>query len=243
MSVPSRPSLPSEPGLRRLGVGGSGGGDRPYRAQLIVALVVGLVLLAVPLYLWRRPSGTENAPADGGAPSDARAPSVDSAMTSPALPDAGAQAERVKLGSVQRVKCGASARGGQEGSVCDRLPFFEEQIARAIRDNVDCAPKTGKEGSINYVLTVDFSARKVHVFPGASGSWKGPAARKAAACVKRGLSAPDWAGLQHQYKHYSLAVLATYPAPAAAALAPGSAAPPGSGTPPPTDGGPPPLFE
>ncbi|MFO0565404.1 MAG: hypothetical protein U0263_07065 [Polyangiaceae bacterium] len=64
MSVPSRPSLPSEPSLRRLGVGGGGGGggDRPFRAQLVVALVVGLVFLAVPLYLWRRPSGNEQRP-------------------------------------------------------------------------------------------------------------------------------------------------------------------------------------
>lgn len=238
MSVPSRPSLPSEPSVRRLGVGGSGGGgDRPFRAQLIVALVVGLVLLAVPLYLWRRPSGTENAPADGGAAADARAPALDSAAPALPTPDAGASTERVKLGSVQRVKCGASARSGQDGSGCDRLPFFEEQLTRAILDNVDCAPKTGKEGSVNYVLTVDFSARKVHVFPGASGSWKGPAARKAAACVKRALSAPDWAGLPHQHKYYSLAVLATYPAPA-------SPAPPvASAGLPPTDGGPPPLFE
>ena len=115
----------------------------------------------------------------------------------------------MKLGSVQRVKCGASARGGQEGSLCDRLPFFEEQLTRAIRDNVDCAPKIAKEGSINYVLTVDFRVRKIHVFPGQSGSWRGPAARKAAACVKRALSAPEWATLNHQHKYYSLALMAT----------------------------------
>lgn len=238
MSVPSRPSLPSETGLRRLGVGGGGGGgDRPFRAQLVVALVVGLVLLAVPLYLWRRPSGIENAPVDGGAGGDAKAATVDSAAPSVAAQDAAVQNERVKLGAVQRVKCGASARGGQEGNLCDRLPFFEEQLLRAVRDNVDCAPKTGKEGSINYVLSVDFAGRKVHVFPGQSGSWKGPAARKAAACVKRALSAPDWAGIQHQYKHYSLAVMATYPAPAAAAP------PAASGVPAAADAGPPPLFE
>lgn len=241
MSVPSRPSLPSEPSLRRLGVGGGGGGggDRPFRAQLVVALVVGLVFLAVPLYLWRRPSGNEQATGDAGAKPDARAESLDSAAPALGTTDAGAASDRVKLGTLQRVKCGASARGGQEGNLCDRLPFFEEQLTRAVRDNVDCAPKTGKEGSINYVLSVDFTARKVHVFPGASGSWKGPAARKAAACVKRALSAPDWAGMQHQYKYYSMALLATYPAPAA----PAPAASTGGVAPPPVDGGPAPLFE
>lgn len=224
--------------MRRLGVGGSGGGgDRPLRAQLMVALIVGLVLLAVPLYLWRRPSGTENAPADAGTASDAGGASVDSESPLPVAADAGGAEERVKLGSVQRVKCGASARGGQEGSLCDRLPFFEDQLTRAVRDNVDCAPKIAKEGSINYVLTVDFRARKVHVFPGQSGSWRGPAARKAAACVKRALSAPDWATLQHQFKYYSLALMATYPAP------PPPSPPAASALLPVSDAGPPPLFE
>lgn len=238
MSVPGRPSLPSEPGLRRLGVGGGGGGDRPFRAQLVVALVVGLVLLAVPLYLWRRPSGTENAPVDGGVATDAGAQAVGSALPTVPGADAG-EVERVKVGSVQRIKCGASSRGRQDGNLCDRLPFFEEQLVRGIKDNVDCAPKTGKEGNINFVLSVDFTARKVHVFPGASGGWKGPSARKAAACVKRALSAPDWAGIPHQHKYYSIAVLATYPAPAPPSAPPtaGSAAPAAS------DGGPPPLFE
>jgi hypothetical protein len=224
--------------MRRLGVGGSGGGgDRPLRAQLIVALIVGLVLLAVPLYLWRRPSGTENAPVDAGLASDAGGANSDSELPLPLTLDAGGGPERVKLGSVQRVKCGASARGGQEGSLCDRLPFFEEQLTRAIRDNVDCAPKIAKEGSINYVLTVDFRVRKIHVFPGQSGSWRGPAARKAAACVKRALSAPEWATLNHQHKYYSLALMATYPAPAATP-------PPAASAPlPASDAGPPPLFE
>ena len=56
---PSFPSAPSEPGIRRLGVGGSSGGggdDRPIRAQAVVAIVILLVLLAIPVYLLRRPS-------------------------------------------------------------------------------------------------------------------------------------------------------------------------------------------
>jgi hypothetical protein len=214
--------------LRRLGVGGGGGGggERPLRAQLIVALVVGLTLLAVPLYLWRRPSGTENAPKDGGAALDAKADSPGAMASAAAAGDASAADERVKLGAVQRVKCGASARSsGQEGNLCDRLPFFEEALSKSIRDNVDCAPKIKKEGTINFVLTVDFTGHKLHVFPGASGGWKGPAARKATGCVKRALPAPAWDSIQHQYKYYSVAILATYPSPA-----PPAAAPAGSGT-------------
>src|SRR4029079_19095 len=132
------------------------------------------------LYLWRRPSGTENAPKDAGTKDGARSTAFDSANALAALPDAGAKDERLKLGLVQRVKCGASQRSSQEGNLCDRLAFFEDGLSKAIRDNADCAPKTNKEGTINYVLTVDFTSKKIHVFPGASGTWKGPSARKAA---------------------------------------------------------------
>lgn len=235
MSGPTRPSLPSEPSLRRLGVGGGGGGERPLRAQLVVALVVGLVLLAVPLYLWRRPSGTENALKDGGA-ADARNDAPIAASGSPLELDAGAAEERVKLGLPQRVRCGASSKGGREGTLCDGLPVFEAALSKAIRENVDCAPKLQKEGSINYVLNVDFVGQKLHVFPGASGSWKGPVARKAAACIKRALPAPDWSNIQHQHRYYSIAVMATYPT-APKAAAPASTAIPSA------DAGPPPLFE
>lgn len=224
MAGSPRPSFPapSEPSLRRLGVGGGGGGggDRPIRAQVVVALVVGLVLLAVPLYLWRRPSGTENRPGDAGAA--ATAPATDAGLRRmPPLPEAAPIVERVKLAEPQRVKCSASARAtGQSGELCDRLTVFEEALAKAIRESVDCAPKTGKEGNLNYVLSVDFSNRRLHVFPGASGQWKGPQARRAADCVRKALPAPDWGAVQHQYRFYMIAVLATYPAPGAA-TAPG----------------------
>jgi hypothetical protein len=219
----TRPSFPSasEPSLRRLGVGGGpGGGDRPLRAQLVIALVVALVLLAVPLYLLRRPSGTENAPKDGGGDGLAGEPSTQ-ATRAVVVPDAQALEERVQLGPVQRVKCGASARArGQEGQLCDRLPQFEEALAKAIRENVDCAPKESKEGSINYVLTIDFSRKLLHAFPGASGKWRGPQARRAARCVQKALPTPAWDAVQHQYRFYQIAILATYSPPPVAPAPP-----------------------
>ncbi|HMR04216.1 MAG TPA: hypothetical protein PKA88_00495 [Polyangiaceae bacterium] len=224
MAGSTRPSFPapSEPSLRRLGVGGGGGGgDRPLRAQLVVALMVIVVLLAVPLYLWRRPSGTENAPANSAG--DASPDGVASGNLPPGVApgDAAAEDERVKLAPAERVKCSAAANSkGQEGELCDRIEVLEAALAKAIRDNVDCAPRTGKQGNLNYVLSIDFNAKKVHVFPGKSGEWRGPQARKAAECVKRSLPAPEWDKLKHQYRYYLVAILATYPAPGSA---PGSA--------------------
>jgi hypothetical protein len=177
------------------------------RAQIVVALVVALTLVAVPLYLMRKPSVSPPAKADAGA-ENALPPLVSSRPVEPV--DAGKPPERLKLGTPQRVRCGASPRGRQEGSLCDQLVVMEELLAKAIRDAESCAPKVKQGGSINYVLTVDFDQRKLHVFPGASGDFRGPQARRAAACVKRALARPDWDAVRHQYRHYSIAILATY---------------------------------
>jgi hypothetical protein len=207
----SAPSSSGEPSLRRLGVGSRSGADRPLRAQLVVAGVLLLVLAAVPLYLVRRPSGAAQAE-DKDAGSDGAAAASAAAPPSALVPK---PPERLKLGSVTRVRCGNAPNAGNDGSLCDSLPAFEQALVNAVRSTVDCAPKTQTEGSINYVLNIDFSKKKLHVFPGASGSWRGPQARRAAQCVKRAIVPPDWATISHQHRHYAIAVLATYRPPSA----------------------------
>jgi len=194
--------------LRRLGVG-SGSVDRPVRAQIVVALVVALALVAVPLYMMRRPSPEKKAEAEAAALASASAaPALSARPNEP--PDAGKPPERLRLGSPQRVRCGAGPKGGQEGNFCDQLTTFEEALAKTIRENEGCAPRMKEAGSINYVLTVDFSKKSLHVFPGASGDFHGPQARKATTCVMRALPKPDWDAIRHQFRHYSIAILATY---------------------------------
>jgi hypothetical protein len=227
MIRPQRPSFPapSEPNLRRLGVGSAGGNGRPLRAQLVVALVALLVLVAIPLYLWRRPAPSDASPS--ASVSAAAASALPSSLPLLTAVDAGVVEERVRLGAPQRVRCGASSRSrSREGPGCDQLPYFEEALKQAIRENVDCAPRTKAEGSINFVLQIDFPGKRLHVFPGASGQWKGGQARRATKCVMRSLPAPQWSTIQHQDSYYQIAILATYPPPGAAApLASGSAAP------------------
>ncbi len=182
----------------------------------MIALVIGLVLLAVPLYLWRRPSGKENAAVDAGAHHDAGADGAPSSHAQVTGLDAGAVDDGVKLAPVQRVRCSASQRAkGQTGNLCDHLPFFESALEKAIHSTKGCAPRTGKAGTLNYVLTIDFQHRRVSAFPGASGRWKGPQARRAAKCVLRSLPAPPWNTIRHQYRYYQIAVMATYPGPSA----------------------------
>ena len=211
----SFPSLSGEPRLRRLGVGSSGGGDRPLRAQLVVAGVACVILVAVPLYLLRRPSGLSSPVVEASASASSgklpSAPAVIDAGITPPKP-----VERVRLGPTQRVKCGSSAAQSRvEGGLCDSLPAFESALKTGITAAVDCSPKEKTEGTINYVMSVDFSSHALNVFPGASGTWRGPQAKRSANCVTRAVVAPDWESVPHQYRYYWIAVSATYPSPTA----------------------------
>lgn len=213
--------------MRRLGVGATSGGDRPLRAQLVVAFVIVLVLIAVPLYLVRRPSGKATSPAASASASASALPAAEGLLRG-ADKDAGKNDERLKIGSIQRVKCGSSPTNApNQGNLCDSLPFFEDALKKAVLDTLDCAPKVKEAGSINYVLTIDFPRKKLHVYPGASGSWQGKQARRAAGCVKRALPVPDWGSITHQYRFYSIALMANYDPPVSPST---PKAPPGTPT-------------
>lgn len=219
---PSFPSAPSEPGIRRLGVGGGSGGggdDRPIRAQVVVAIVILLVLLAIPLYLLRRPS-SHAADADG----EASAKAAFSASVPVPAPSAREASERFTLAPPVRVRCGSAPGRAERGAPCDQLPFFESALSAAIKKNPDCAPNEKKGGTLNYVLKVDFDKQTLHLFAGASGTLKGPRARRAAQCVKQALPPAAWKSIPHQYRYYEIAILATY-APERAAAAPPGVAP------------------
>jgi hypothetical protein len=196
--------------MRRLGVGSSGGGDRPLRAQVIVALVCAAMLIAVPLYLWRKPSTKATfSQASASASASGR---LQAALKAPTAA-AAAPTARLTLGPVQKVRCGATPTASQsEGTLCDTLAPFEEALKKAVLSSEDCAPKAKTKGSINFVLTIDFVHKKLHVFPGASGDWHGRVARRATSCVNNAVKIADW-NVPHQYRHYAIAVLATYAGP------------------------------
>lgn len=169
--------------------------------------MLSLTLLAVPMYLLRRPSGVPSA----GAP-DAGVMAFGGVLREET--DAASPAGQVLLGPIQRVKCGSSAsRLASDGEFCDPLPALEEALRSSILGAVDCAPHTGKEGSINFVLEVDFENGRYNLFPGKSGKWRGPQARRAIQCVLRGFPPVDLAAVSHQHSYYAIAILAVYPAP------------------------------
>jgi hypothetical protein len=209
---PKFSSHPSEPAIRRLGLRSSTHIERPLRLQVGLAFSVALILLAVPLYLLRRPQEPSEAQA-------AKPPAFGFAPTVPVATAAGPHDERLSISEPVRVRCSsAPSVRGQEGRLCDGLLPIEEGLKKAVTETIDCAPSTGAVGTLNYVLKVDFSQKTLHVFPGASGDWKGPSARRAAKCVKQALSMPEWEKIEHRFRYYEIALLVTYrPAPPTAA--------------------------
>lgn len=205
----SSSSLPpgTETRLRRLS-SGSVSSERPLRAQVILTCALGFILLAVPTYFLRRPSGAPEV-----EPPSAAASRFGGVVL--AEPDAAAPVTQVMVGPIQRVRCGTSAaQATEERGACDALPALEAAFRRSVETSAeDCAPRTGNEGSINYVLEVDFASTRLNIFPGQSGKWHGPQARRAAACVLRSFPDVPWTGIAHQHDYYAIALLATYPAP------------------------------
>ncbi|WP_437874963.1 hypothetical protein [Sorangium sp. So ce513] len=206
----SRPPFPSSPPsqpspYRYLGRGGS---ERPVRLQIIIALVAGLIVVAVPLYLWRRPRPAPIPSADA-ATADAGAYALDAGALASA--DAGLP-EPVTLSPFTTIRCENPGPGRTPPERCDHITFFEDGLSRAIRDNVQCAP-TGKSSiTVSFVLDMDFRRKRTNLYIGKSTTVSRTRTKELLRCVKRAMPTPDWATIPHQYVKYKINVMATYPA-------------------------------
>lgn len=219
---PTQPSLPpSEPAhSRHLGSGSRG--DRAVRAQLVIALVALLVMVAVPLYLLRRPRA-ENKDRDGKA-AEAKAAAMSAntlsglsplaptpgATLNPPTPGGAATPRGLTVGEPRVLRC-SKGSNKPPPEQCDRQPYFEEALVKAIRDNASCVNTTTPGATVNFVLDIDYKRKKSHAWPGKSGSLKRKMSKEAVACVNRALPTPDWTQVPHQHDKYQIAVLATYP--------------------------------
>jgi hypothetical protein len=219
---PTQPSLPpSEPShSRHLGAGSRG--DRAVRAQLIIALVALLVMVAVPLYLLRRPrvdaKDKDGKAADGKAIAGSAnalsglsplAPTPGTTLNPP-TPSGQTAARGLTVGDPRILRC-SKGSNKPPPEQCDRQPFFEEALVKAIRDNASCVNTSTAGATVNFVLDVDFKRKKSHAWPGKSGSLKRKMSKEVVACVNRALPTPEWSQVPHQHDRYQIAVLATYP--------------------------------
>jgi hypothetical protein len=154
------------------------GGDRPARLQMIAALVLGLVLVAIPLYLWRRPrseavtvtsqgagsasaiaSGAPNAPAIGTG--NGTGTGYGSGYGPGNGPGNGSPASDAVLLSEARVlECHDPGTHHTPATDCDHLAPIEKAFAQAIRDTAMCMPTAAGGGTLVFIADVSFQRKR-----------------------------------------------------------------------------------
>jgi len=185
---------------------GRGGGERPVRLQIVIALVAGLIISAVPLYLWRRPS-PESIPSADAAIADAG--TIDA--SSPIIAFDASPTGGIALSPFSTLRCISPGPGKTPPERCDHVTFFEDALARAIRESTSCAPESKSSYKVSFVMETDFRRKHLTLFAGKSSTLKRDKAKALVRCVKRAMPTPDWATISHQYVRYKVNVIATYP--------------------------------
>jgi hypothetical protein len=179
--------------------------DRPARLQMIVALILGLVLVAIPLYLWRRPRAESIAVATGIADAGVL-PAVTAAPTV-------APEEKVVIGDAKVLSCHDPGPKRTSPEQCDHVVDFEKAFAKAVEDNASCVSREMGGGSIIYVADLTFKKRSVTMSTPKEGrTLKSP--KIAGGCEKaiRGkLATLSFDAMKHEHARYRVSITATYP--------------------------------
>lgn len=212
----ARPTEPSHPPSDPLPARASGAlfphDDRPARAQLVAALLFGLVLVASGLYLWRRPrTSADDASNDLAAASAVPILAGDAGAIVGAAGDAGAQVP-VALSEPRVLGCHDRGSKKTPPDACDRLAPVEKAIQSAITGAAACLPPEQGGGTIEYVADVSFLRHKVNLkLPRAGRSVHDrKALRACSTAVRSALQGLALDGMDHMHARYEIAVTATY---------------------------------
>jgi hypothetical protein len=207
----SHPPSDPHPALTR----GSGAAfaldERPMRVQLAGALVLGIVLVASGLYLWRRPHAPPDPAAGDPSSAEATAALADEAGIVSGLAEAGAPA-RVRLSDPHVVACMDRGSGKTPADQCDRLPSIEQALSKAIEQTAACMPATAQAGTIEYVADVSFTRKKLRiVLPRAGRSVTDrKVVTSCAAAVRSAVQGVSLEGATHTHARYKISLTATY---------------------------------
>jgi hypothetical protein len=182
--------------------------SRPARAQLVALIVLGFVLVAVPLYLWRRPRAipeTSAEPASSEIPIQAAADA--------GAPEAGLAL--VKLGDPIIVECHDPGPKKTAPEQCGHLPAFEKAFAHAIENAGSCVPSGSRPSSLVFVADVSYARQKsraIQIYlPKDGRSVKPP--KIATSCetsVESGMKSVELDG-EHGHQRYKIQITASYP--------------------------------
>jgi hypothetical protein len=178
---------------------------------MILALLLGIMLFAVPLYLWRRPRGAQVALRLDAAASDA---GRDAVVASPApLPEASLPSP-VKLADPRVLECHDKGSKRTPPEQCDHVAAFEKAFEDAILATHECVPPDAGAGSIEYVADLSFGRRRNPVtlaLPRDGRSFQSAKIVKdCTAGVRARLNTMPVAPLPHTHARYKIAVVASY---------------------------------
>jgi hypothetical protein len=181
--------------------------DRPARLQMIVALILGLVLVAIPLYLWRRPR------AESIAASNSVDAGVDPASTGAAAPSVVPDETKPTLGEAKSILCQDPGPKKTAPEQCDHVVEVEKAFAKAIEESASCVPKDAGGGTIQYVADVSFKRKALNVATPKDGrTMKNTKVTTACqAAVKSKLQALSLETVGHAHARYKIAITASYP--------------------------------
>jgi len=210
-SVPPHPPADPQPALARAGKGVSPLDARPIRVQLVVASCLGVALIGVGLYLWRRPHAAPDPQASDDPETAASAGASPGEPPGPPLAEAGAPSP-VSLSDLKVLGC--HDRGPKVTPVdqCDHLAPIEKALSNAVVDAASCVPASAAGGTIEYVADVSFSRHKVRVSMPRSG--RSEHDRKVVSgcgtAIREAMHALELDGIEHQHARYEIAVTASY---------------------------------
>lgn len=185
--------------------------DRPARLQMIVALILGLVLVAIPLYLWRRPRAESIAVSTGSTDAGAL----------PVLPGASAAPvdEKLVLSEAKILSCHDPGPKRTLPEQCDHVVELEKGFAKAIEENAACVGRDAGGGSIIWLLEVGFASKDKKKAIDLTTPKEGRTLKNAkvvAACtkaIKSRLGALPIESMKHDHARYRVSITATYPGP------------------------------
>lgn len=196
--------------------------QRDVRLQAALALLIGIALVAVPLFIWGRGKKKhgegDQAATSSSISEDAGAPTV-------SFGDAGAQVSvdaggrLVTFGEPRYLKCQDPGPTKTTPDKCDHLGAMEESITKALAERASaCLPALKQNTAINVIVDVSFKKKKFHLSAGKDGTTIPAAQRKKVLlCIEKGVASPNWDAITHAHQRYVFQFLATFGAPPAGA--------------------------
>jgi len=183
------------------------------RLQLAGALLLGIVLVASGLYLWRRPHTPLEPGAGESSSADVPALPVDEAGIVSGIVDAGPPS-RVHLSDPRVLACMDRGPKKTPSDQCDHIKPIEDALSRAVEQTATCVPPLGPAGTIEFVADVSFTRHKVRILLPRAG--RSVTDRKVvsacAAAVRSAVQSVALDGMDHVHARYKISLTATYAA-------------------------------